>query len=128
MQIPLLQQSDAPLIRFSLEPLQGDFGIPLALMGILVVFMALSLVMLLITVLPKVLGRVLVSPLPPAAETTSTSDGGLSEETVAVIAAAVAATMRQPHRIVKIRGLSPGEMGWSLEGRMQHHRSHHVKR
>ena len=128
MQIPLMQQPNAPMIRFSLEPLQVDFGIPLAVMGILVVFMALSLVMLLITVLPKVLARVLVSPAPPAAEAKSSPESGLSEETVAVIAAAVAATMRQPHRIVKIRGLSPGEMGWSLEGRMQHHRSHQVKR
>jgi hypothetical protein len=58
------------------------------------------------------------SALPMAA------DGGVPDEIVAVIAAAVAEVIDSPHRIVRIRGLMPDDLGWMLEGRMQHHASH----
>jgi glutaconyl-CoA/methylmalonyl-CoA decarboxylase subunit delta len=51
-------------------------------------------------------------------------DGTLSDEIVAVIAAAVATVVSTPHRIVHIRGLTTEELGWSLGGRLQHHASH----
>lgn len=51
-------------------------------------------------------------------------DGKMSDEIVAVIAAAVAASISTPHRIVHIRGLTAEELGWSLGGRLQHHASH----
>ena len=44
-----------------------------------------------------------------------------------MIAAAVAETIRQPHRIVRIRGLTAEDLDWSLEGRMQHHQSHRIQ-
>ncbi len=51
----LAQQGDRPLIEFTLAPLSEDYGIPLAVMGILVVFLALVLVVVFITLLPRVL-------------------------------------------------------------------------
>ena len=51
----LAQQDDRPLIEFTLAPLFEDYGIPLAVMGIFVVFMALVLVVVFITLLPRVL-------------------------------------------------------------------------
>ena len=48
----------------------------------------------------------------------------LSDEVVAVISAAVATTVLAPYRIVRIRGLTAEELGWSWEGRLQHHASH----
>ncbi|MCA9238353.1 MAG: hypothetical protein KDA44_22930 [Planctomycetales bacterium] len=49
------------------------------------------------------------------------------EEIVAVIAAAVAATIDAPHRIVHARIQGQSDLAWSLEGRMQHHTSHTTK-
>lgn len=46
------------------------------------------------------------------------------DEIIAVIAAAVATAIDQPHRIVYVRGLVAEESAWALEGRMQHHSSH----
>ena len=47
------QQDSRPLIEFTLSPLWEDQGIPLAVMGILVVFMALLLVVTFISLLPR---------------------------------------------------------------------------
>jgi hypothetical protein len=52
----------------------------------------------------------------------------LPEELVVVIAAAVAESLGPAHRIVRIRGLMPEDLGWQLEGRLQHHASHHPHR
>ncbi len=127
----LAQQDDRPLVEFTLAPLMEEYGIPLAVMGVLVVFAALVLIIVFITILPRILAHV------PAHDATVELDSGtavspafggeLSAEIVVVIAAAVAETIGKPHRIVKIRGLTPADLGWSLEGRTQHHQSHRFR-
>ncbi len=64
----------------------------------------------------------------PAAKRRDCRETKLSEEIVVVIAAAVAEVMAKPHRIVHIRGLTPEDLGWSFQGRMQHHHSHRIQR
>jgi sodium pump decarboxylase gamma subunit len=122
------QQDTGPLFEFTLEPLMEDSGVPLAIMGILVVFSALIMVVVFITLLPRVMAR-LGDKDPDSAIATAPSAGEevLPEELVVVIAAAVAEVMGKPHRIVKIRGFSPAELGWSLEGRTDQHHSHRVQ-
>ncbi len=121
----IAQQADGPLIRFTLDPLFEDTGFALAIMGILVVFMALALVIAFITVLPHLARRATAQPAPTDVKPVASDE--LPAETVIVIAAAVAETIRQPHRIVKIRGLTPEDLGWSFTGRLQHHQSHQVR-
>ncbi|WP_182866558.1 OadG family protein [Stieleria mannarensis] len=123
----LAQEESKRLIEFSLAPLTEEHGIPMAIMGIVVVFSALVLIVVFITVLPR-----LVAPFNKPAATESASaptahDDELPEEVLVVIAAAVAEAMDRPHRIVKIRGLGAGEYAWSLEGRMKHHMSHRIE-
>ncbi len=123
----LAQEESKRLFEFSLAPLTEERGIPLAIMGIFVVFSALVLIVVFITVLPR-----LVAPFikpEPVAEAVSpvVGDDGLPEEILVVIAAAVAEALDRPHRIVKIRGLGTGEYAWSLEGRMKHHMSHRIQ-
>lgn len=123
----LLAQHDShPLIEFTLSPLFEDHGIPLAVMGVLVVFTALALIVLFITLLPRMLARTVAKASEQSAVESLAADEELSEEILVVIAAAVAETISTPHRIVKIRGLTPADLGWSLEGRMQHHQSHRI--
>ncbi len=50
---PLIAQQEDRLIQFTSAPLFEDHGLPLAVMGILVVFLALSLVIAFISVLPR---------------------------------------------------------------------------
>ena len=130
MRLPFAQDA-SPLVRFTLEPLWQDHGIPLALMGIIVVFSALTLVVVLISVLPKIIERFVGQqaslPTEAAESLLGSQDDHISEETLAVIAAAVASTLQRPHRVIRVRGLTPEDLGWSLEGRMQHHRSHKVQ-
>jgi Na+-transporting methylmalonyl-CoA/oxaloacetate decarboxylase gamma subunit len=121
----LAEQTSRPLMDFTLRPLLEDHGIPLAVMGILVVFAALALVVAFITLLPRLLGP--VSAEQPATALAADEDA-LPEETLVILAAAVAAVICQPHRIVRVRGLTPEDHGWSLEGRMQHHQSHRIHR
>lgn len=123
-----LPQHGGLLLEFSTAPLREDHGIPLAIMGVLVVFLALSLVAAFIKVLPLLISS--LGEVAPVATTTAETPGvdDLSEETLAVIAAAVAETIRRPQRIVRIRGITPGEHDWSLEGRLQHHQSHRLPR
>jgi Na+-transporting methylmalonyl-CoA/oxaloacetate decarboxylase gamma subunit len=123
----LAQQDSRPLVEFTSAPLFEEYGIPLAVMGILVVFLALVLVVVFITLLPRVLGGI-SAPQPGRAAASPLGEGELPEELVAVITAAVAESLGRPHRIVKIRGLTPADLGWSLEGRMQHHHSHRIQR
>jgi Na+-transporting methylmalonyl-CoA/oxaloacetate decarboxylase gamma subunit len=123
----LAQQDDRPLFEFTLAPLSEEFGIPLAVMGILVVFMALVLVVAFISVLPRVLALVSSSPREEPIAVLATDEDELPEEMLVVIAAAVAATLDKPHRIVRIRGLTPADRGWSLKGRMHHHASHRIQ-
>lgn len=123
----LAQQDERPMIDFTLAPLSEDIGFPLAVMGILVVFSALVLVVVFITVLPRVLGLFSSNEAQAATTVPVFGEDELPEETVVVIAAAVAATISRPHRIVQIRGLTPADRGWSLEGRTQHHQSHRIQ-
>ena len=116
-----------PAIQFSLEPLTTDHGIPLAILGIVVVFFALCLVATMITLLPRVLRYLPDEHSDVAVSAPATTGDELPEETVAVIAAAVAAVITHPHRIVRVRGLTPGETGWMMEGRMQQHQSHRIQ-
>jgi Na+-transporting methylmalonyl-CoA/oxaloacetate decarboxylase gamma subunit len=115
--------------RFTLEPLYEESGLALAAMGILVVFMALVLISLFITLLPRLMAaleRFHPEEKPAAAKASKPADE-LSEEIRVVIAAAVAAAIGTPQRIVRIRGLTPEDLGWSLEGRIQHHTSHRIQ-
>jgi sodium pump decarboxylase gamma subunit len=123
----LAQQENRPLIEFTLSPLFEDHGLPLAIMGVLVVFIALSLIVLFITLLPRMLGGAATKPSEPSVAQEVAADQELTEEMLVVIAAAVAESISTPHRIIKIRGLTPADLGWSLEGRMQHHQSHRVQ-
>jgi sodium pump decarboxylase gamma subunit len=112
------------LLRSSLEALFHDEGLPLAIVGMLVVFLALSLIVAFISVLPRAVRWLeALSPRKPATATVLRDDT-LDDETLAVIAAAVSETMGHPHRIIKIRGTTSEEFGWSLEGRMKQHQSH----
>jgi sodium pump decarboxylase gamma subunit len=122
----LAQQDSRPLIEFTLSPLFEDYGIPLAVMGVLVVFVALSLIVLFITLLPRLLSGTVAKASKPSVAQQVLADQEISPEILVVIAAAVAETMSTPHRIVKIRGLTPADLGWSHEGRTQHHQSHRV--
>ena len=121
----LAQHDERPLIEFTLAPLFDEQGIALALMGILVVFVALVLVATFIKFLPQMLASISAGASEQSGISPAVDE--LSEETLVVIAAAVAETIREPHRIVRIRGLTPENLGWSLEGRMQHHQSHRIQ-
>lgn len=103
-----------------------EHGIPLAVMGIVVVFMALAILVVFVTLLPRMLELGSARKLEELPIPELDVEDEFSEETLVVIAAAVAETIRQPHRIIQIRGLTPSDLGWSLEGRTQHHQSHRV--
>ena len=120
------------IAQLTFEPLGKDHGIPLAVMGILVVFAALVLVVVFITLLPRMMAvldrwhpEAREQPLRAAAPK---KEHGLAEETIVVIAAAVAEAISEPHHIVHTREVRPDQRGWSLEGRTQHHRSHRLPR
>ena len=123
----LAQQATEPLVRFTLSPLFEETGIALAIMGIVVVFLALVLVAAFISVLPSLAERLSASrssqPAPMA-----TVDEVIPAETLAIIAAAVAVTLERPHRVVHVQGTTPEGLGWSLEGRMHHHHMHAPRR
>jgi Na+-transporting methylmalonyl-CoA/oxaloacetate decarboxylase gamma subunit len=124
----LAEHNDRALIRFTLEPLLEEHGLALAVLGVLVVFVALALVVAFISLLPLMLRRFSVADQDELSSLAGPRDEGeLSEEIQVVIAAAVAEIIQQPHRVVRIRGLSPTDLGWSLEGRIQHHESHRLQ-
>lgn len=55
---------------------------------------------------------------------------GLDPEIVAVIAAAVAVLIRQPHRVVGVQPVGPPASwgsAWAIEGRFEHYSSHKVR-
>jgi Na+-transporting methylmalonyl-CoA/oxaloacetate decarboxylase gamma subunit len=121
----LAQQDSQPF--FSLAPLTEEHGIPLAVMGILVVFTVLVLVVIYISVLPHILAPLSGRQQEEPTREPELGSDELSPETLVVIAAAVSEAMGRPHRIVQIRGLTSADLGWSLEGRMQHHHSHRIQ-
>lgn len=120
----LAQQLSERLNEFSLAPLWEEKGIALAMMGIFVVFVALVLIVVFITILPRLLAPYTDTGQEAKATAPVVGEGEIPDEILVVIAAAVAEAIDRPHRVVRIRGMTPGEIGWSLEGRMQHHHSH----
>ncbi|HEY3452015.1 MAG TPA: hypothetical protein VGK67_36990 [Myxococcales bacterium] len=79
---------------------------------------------LLVRELRKSLPEVEASPAAgPVAEQASAA----AEVPIAVIAAAVAAAVDQPHRIVSV-SLEPRQLAWSIEGRRQLLTSHQIRR
>ncbi|MCA9264644.1 MAG: OadG family protein [Planctomycetales bacterium] len=125
---PFAQLPGVLLMQLSFDVLLEDYGIPLAIMGILVVFLALSLLVALISLLPHVVAYATPQVQPEPTPVDELLSDELPAELVAVIAAAVAVTLDRPHRIVRIQGLSAEDTGWSREGRMQHHHSHSIRR
>ena len=123
----LAQQFAKWTFQLQTKPLFEHTGIPLAVMGMLVVFAALVILSLFITALPRIMmAWAQYHPEqarhePPVGAVAS---DGLSDEMLAVIAAAVNETIDQPHRIVHTRQLTSADLAWALEGRRQHHSSH----
>lgn len=122
----------AMIAQIDWQPLFQDHGIPLALMGFMVVFVALLMVRVFIGLLPRVMAvldycypeQKRARPRPARHELPSED---LPDEIVAVIAATVAEVVRVPHRIVHTRDLSSENLSWPLEGRLQHHASHKIQ-
>ena len=119
------------LAQLDWQPLFEDHGIPLAIMGFVVVFAALILVRIFIGTLPRIMA-VLDRYYPEQhdghhAHAPSKSDPDeIPSEIVAVIAAVVADMVKEPHRIVHTRELTSEDLSWTLEGRLQHHTSHTI--
>jgi Na+-transporting methylmalonyl-CoA/oxaloacetate decarboxylase gamma subunit len=90
--------------------------------GLAVVLLSLSLLALFCSAVGHFFQRSSARATPQ--RQSAVSSDALTEETVAVIAAAVAAVVALPHRVVHIRGLTAEEMGWMWGGRIQHHTSH----
>lgn len=108
------------------QPLFEDEGIPLAVMGMLVVFAALVFVSVFIALLPRMTDAVTrwIPEERPAAKSKKVAGDALSDETIVVIAAAVMEVVEHPHRIVHIDHGVPASGSWGIEGRRQHHASH----
>ncbi len=126
------QVASGQLAQITLAPLWHDEGLPLAIMGMLVVFVVLVLISSVITLLPRLISLLerlqpeKVEPVMAAAK--PRNPDAVPEEILVVIAAAAAEVMGTPHRIVRIRGLTPGDLDWALKGRIQHHSSHRITR
>ena len=105
----------------SAEPSTGEV-VQFVLNGLVVVIVALSILAISCALVGWVLKQFEVPAVESQPEATSPEE--VTGETVAVIAAAVAAVFDRPHRIVHVRGLTPEDAAWALQGRMQHHSSH----
>jgi Na+-transporting methylmalonyl-CoA/oxaloacetate decarboxylase gamma subunit len=128
----MAQRAGGCLLALELRPLIEDHGIPLAIMGMFVVFVALILVSLFIIVLPRsmaVLARWSSETKEPSTQRGSQAraEDGVPEEMLVIISAAVAEVISEPHRIIHTRDMTAEELGWSLEGRLQHHSSHNIR-
>lgn len=113
-------------LHFSLEPLWHDAGIPLAIMGMFIVFFALVLISTFISRLPSIMA-VLDKILPQVEQLAAHSkprEGEIPDEIVVVIAAAVSEALGRPHRIIHTRELTSSEMSWPQHGRWQIQTSH----
>ncbi|TWU29769.1 OadG family protein [Bythopirellula polymerisocia] len=113
-------------LNFSLEPLWHDTGIPLALMGMFIVFFALIFISMFISRLPHIMA-VLDKYLPQAEQLLNPPkprEGEISDEVIAVIAAAVSEALGKPHRIIHTRELTSRDMAWPQQGRWQIQTSH----
>ncbi|WP_250929568.1 OadG family protein [Aporhodopirellula aestuarii] len=128
--------AEASTSRFA--PLFLETGFPLAIMGMVVVFMALTVLILIISSFPFAMRRLeLVFPesnhhgAKPKKQSQPapavSDDGTIPAHILAVIAAAVAETESGPVRIVRTRHLTTSELAWTLEGRIRHHASHRLQ-
>ena len=115
------------------QALNEETGLPLAIMGLFVVFAALVFVRVFIGTLPRIMAA-LHHFFPEDQEATHGEAAGaqpasdeIPEAVVAVISAVVADIVGVRHRIVKTRQLTPKDMSWTLEGRLQHHASHRLQ-
>ncbi|WP_442505272.1 OadG family protein [Novipirellula sp. SH528] len=132
--------------KFSFEPLFHETGIPLAIMGMLVVFVALSILIAIISAMPRVIEILENKASKKKAKSQSSRNPASSEkalaiapspsepefqsdlplELIAVIAAAAEFELG-PVRVVRMRPLTPSELAWTLEGRLRHHASHRLQ-
>lgn len=108
---------------FSLEPLWHDQGLPLAIMGMVVVFCALITVVIFISNLPRLMALIEGKPAPakPAKPAAPAED---PDEVIAVIAAAVEAALGPGARVIHTQQLTPRELSWAQQGRFEHQTSH----
>ena len=106
-------------------PTAGDL-VKFVGLGIFVVVSALASLAVMSIVVGLILDALKKAPpeIKPAAPVPV---DGVPEETMVLIAAAVAAVVSQPARIVHVRGLTPDDMAWALQGRSQIHASHALK-
>lgn len=98
--------------------------------GLAVVLLSLSLLAMVVAQVGRMLNprKAAVAKAAPAAAPLPAGESGITAETVAVISAAVAVTLHEPHRIVQIQPSSnPWVQAWSAEGRRQIFQSHHVR-
>lgn len=114
-------------------------GLQVALIGISVVFVALTLVAFLVgnldlvdrafTKKPAVEAAPAASPLPPSRkpQIESPPDGAIPQEVIAVISAAVAVAMGEKARVTHIHRHQPG-VTWRVQGRSTIMSSHTVKK
>ncbi len=121
-------------------PLFEETGIPLAIMGMLVVFLALTVLILIISAFPFAMGLLdrwlpvshhhagkAKSKSKPITNETVAHDGEIPPHILAIIAAAVFEMEEGPVRIVRTRQLTTSELAWTLEGRIRHHASHRLQ-
>lgn len=126
----LAQENAEPALRLVWDPLFEDYGLPMAIMGIMAVFAALVLVSTFIAYLPRAMDLLdrLFPPEEAAAKAPTPAakpdKDEIDEEIVVVLAAAVAAVMDEPYRIIHTRSITAEQWGWSHEGRWQIHTSH----
>ncbi len=114
-------------------------GLALTVVGIAVVFLALTLLMLMIVGFNRILARggakagaVSAAGAAVAADLPAVGDVAVSPQVVAVISAAVAAALGPGARVHRVRFVGPGERGqWAASGRagiMGSHRPHLLHR
>ncbi|EMI57866.1 OadG family protein [Rhodopirellula sallentina] len=128
--------AEATESRFA--PLFEETGIALAVMGMVVVFLALIVLITIISLFPvamAVIEKILPESSHHAAAPKKTpkpaapvaDDGAIPGHILAIIAAAVAEAEPGPVRIVRTRQLTTSELAWTLEGRIRHHASHRLQ-
>lgn len=136
------------------EALFEETGLSLAILGMAVVFVALTILIMVINALPRIIGlmerrqrrgdiddRKSASSGPPVplayapsptrairsdAALDADADDVLSPELIAVLTAAAEYELG-PVRIVRTRPLTVSELAWTLEGRLRHHASHRLQ-
>ncbi len=105
-------------------------SIPFQLTGLVVVFTALGLIWLVLTVVGQFFKRTAPAPAVPvpvvAAAAPVSAPDSLSPELIAVIAATVRVSLEGPYRIQAIVPVPAGQ-DWAHEGRRQIFASHQVR-